>query len=176
MSDRPLELKRQGNRALARRDHEASAQAFRELIELSPETAEGYIGLAKVFERTHEHQAAIDLLEPALSKVQSAAMQKALGDAYRVLANRGQKSAAGCAIKAYESYLSQRKDPVTLFHLAGLYRSEKDYERALALFRESWSLDPGSRSVYTGALDCAKRLGRDADVKKIESWRPELRG
>jgi tetratricopeptide (TPR) repeat protein len=175
MNDHALRLKREGNRALARRDYEASAEAFRELIQLAPEASEGYLGLAKVLERTHEHQAVIDLLEPVISKVKSPGLKKALGDAYRVLANRGQKPAASRAIDLYEDYLSQRKDPVTLFYLAGLYRLEKDYERALALFRESWSLDPGSRSVYSAALDCARRLGHDEDVKEIETWRSELR-
>jgi tetratricopeptide (TPR) repeat protein len=175
MSDRALELKHQGNRALVRRDYEGSAKAFRELIQLSPDSPDGYIGLAKVLERTHEHQAIVDLLEPASRKVQRAGVLKSLGNAYRVLARRGQAGVVDRGIEVYEAYLAQREDPVILFYLAGLYRLKKEYGEALSRLRRSWALDPGSESVYAAALECARRVGHDESLKEIESWSSAVR-
>ena len=62
LTGRALELNREGNRAVAKRDYSVAERAFRGLIELAPERVEGYLGLAKTFERTHRHGDVIALL------------------------------------------------------------------------------------------------------------------
>jgi tetratricopeptide (TPR) repeat protein len=175
MSD--IELKRAGNRALAARDYETARRAFEALIERSPDSLDGYVGLSRVLERTHDQQAIVDLLEPVLARMKSGGLAKVLGDAYRVLANRGARSAVEPAIRWYETYLRDRRDPVTLYYLAELQREHAgNYETALRLLEESWKLDPGSRSVYDAAQACARKLGRLDEVRRIqETWKGQLR-
>jgi tetratricopeptide (TPR) repeat protein len=161
MPDEVTDLRREANRALVRRDYERARALFRQVITAAPESFEGYLGLAKVLERVDDHRGIVTLLEPVSTRIRVAGISRALGDAYRVLAYRGDSGAVDNAIRHYEEYHRQRKDAVTLFYLGELYREKKrDYEKALDRLRQSWDADPGSREVWTAAIDCVNRLGR----------------
>jgi tetratricopeptide (TPR) repeat protein len=173
----PIELKRRGNRSLAAKDFEAAKRAFSELIAQRPTEADGYAGLARVLERTGEHREVIQLLQPVVSQIRSQKLLRALGDSQRVLAARGEREWLEPAITTYGEYLKERRDPVTLFHLAELFRLfKKDYSESLRLLKESWDADPGSRSVYEAALESARRIGSLEEIRLLqEHWRPQLR-
>jgi tetratricopeptide (TPR) repeat protein len=166
------ELNRAGNRALVARQYDAASRSFRALIDRSPASPVGYLGLAKVLWRTQKTHEIVEMLEPVAARLDSPGVTKALADAYRVLANRGDEEAVGPGIRWYEAYLRQREDPVALFYLGGLYREHRgEYETALVLFWRSWNADPGSRSVYQAALECAKKLGRSEEVTRLQkAW------
>jgi len=167
LTGRALELKREGNRAVAKRDYPAAESAFRKVIELAPDSDEGYLGLAKTFERTHRHGDVIALLETTSAR--SSATLKALADAYRVLANRGDGLAVAPAIKYYEAQRRERPDAVSLYYLGELYREHaKDYGRALGAFKESLQIDPASPTVFAAATTCAKRLGLASEMEELE--------
>lgn len=173
MSERNTELKRQGNRALAARRYGEARTAFNALVAESPSSPDGYLGLAKTLEREHDHRSIISLIEPVVEEIRTPGLRRALADAYRVLANQGDGTAVDPAIKWYLAYLSERPDPVGHFYLGELYREHKhDDVSALEHLKKSWSLDPGSRTVYQAALVSAKRLGRLDEVRELmEAWR-----
>jgi tetratricopeptide (TPR) repeat protein len=173
MSGAAAELRTAGNRALAARQYETASRAFSALIEIEPASPDGYVGMARVLERTGRTQEIVELLESVAGQLEVAGVVKALADAYRVLANRGDRQAVARAIRWYEAYLRQREDAVALYYLGELHREHrKDYQTALELFWRSWNADPGSRSVYQAALDCATRLGRKDEVERLtEAWR-----
>jgi tetratricopeptide (TPR) repeat protein len=136
-------LRRDANRAFVRREYDRAKRLFQTIIAKMPESHEGYVGLAKVLGRIGDHQGIIAVLEPLSDRMRVAGVSRALGDAYRVLAYRGENDAVESAIRHYEEYHSQRKDPVTLFYLGELYREKKrDWVTALQCYRESWELDP----------------------------------
>jgi tetratricopeptide (TPR) repeat protein len=167
LSGQALELKQAGNRALAKRDYETAERAFRQVIERAPDSPEGYLGLTKTLERTHRQSEAIAILEPVHPK--SAGILKALGDAYRVLANRGDDSAVGGAIDHYEALRKVRPDAVSLYYLGELYREHRrDFDRALNALKASLELDPKSATVLAAATACARALDR---VDEIEDFK-----
>jgi len=160
MAERAVELKRSGNRAMASRDYATARDAFESLIRDFPEVADGYVGLSKVLARLNDHERTVEVLEPALERVSSSAMLRALGDAYRVLAYRGDETAVEPAIQYYLRYREVRREPQSLYYLGELHRElKKDYEQALRFLRESWELEPGSPSIRAAAEACAKKLG-----------------
>jgi tetratricopeptide (TPR) repeat protein len=173
LSERITELKRQGNRALTARKYEEARAAFSALISESPESPEGYLGLAKTLERTHDHRSIISLIEPVVSRMRTPPLLRTLGDAYRVVANQGDPTAVDPAIRWYTAYLTERPDAVVYFYLGELYREHKhDDIAALEHLKASWSLDPGSRTVYQAALASAKRLGRLDEVRQLmDAWK-----
>jgi tetratricopeptide (TPR) repeat protein len=167
------ELKHKGNRALVAKRYEEAVAAFRAATEMCPQMEEGYLGLSRVFERTHQHERIIDLLQPVVERLDTASLLKTLGSAHRVLANRGESAHVDAAIACYEKYLDKRKDAVVLYYLAELYREHKqEFRRAYDLLLQSWECDPGSRTVYLSALNCATRLGRLDEVSRLkEMWK-----
>lgn len=173
MNEQATELKRAGNRLWAAKDYDGAKKAFSALVELEPHEPDGYLGLAKIFEMDNDYHSILHLIEPIVDRIKSAQLLKRLGDAYRVLVYRGQRQYVEPAIKFYEEYHLERKDPVTLFYLAEIYRErKKDYERALSLYRESWDHDLRSRPAYTGVLTCLKFLGRQQEIESIkELWK-----
>jgi tetratricopeptide (TPR) repeat protein len=165
---RALDLKHAGNRAIAKRDLNVAEGAFRELIKVAPESAEGYLGLARTLERAHRHDEIVEVLEPVVEHLKTPGITKAVADAYRVLANRGNALAALHAIRYYEAYRKTRNDPVSLYYLGELYREHvKDYERALDALKESLKSDPTSPTVLAAAIASAQRLGRDDEVEEL---------
>lgn len=172
MPDRIRLLNQQGNRAIAARKYEDARAAFAQLIAESPDSAEGYLGLAKTLERTHDHRSIIDLVEPVAGKIRTPRLLRALGDAYRILANQGDRSATDPAIYWYIAYLRERPDAVVHYYLGELFREQKhDDVAALEHFRASWSLDPGSRAVYQAALASARRLGDLEEARRlVAAW------
>lgn len=160
LTGKALETKRQGNRAIAGRDYPAAEKAFRSLISEKADSPEGYIGLAKVLERTHRHQEIIDLLEPVSGVLNHPAIHRSLGDAYGVLAARGDRRAIAPAIAHYESYHAKHKDAVTYFYLGELLAEAGDYQKAFEALRSSLELDPRSGTVRTAARTCARKLGK----------------
>jgi tetratricopeptide (TPR) repeat protein len=162
-----LEKKRQGNRALAGRDYAAAEESFRSLIREKPDSPEGYLGLAKVLERTHRHQEIIDLLEPVSVALDDPAVHRGLGDAYRVLAARGERLAIAPAISHYETLHAKRKDAVTYFYLGELLAEAGEFEKAFEALRSSLELDPRSGTVRTAARVCARKLGKPELVETL---------
>lgn len=166
---RALALKHAGNRALVRRDYEESERQFRLLIEAEPDVADGYLGLAKLLDRRHRQQEVVELLEPKASRFDTPGFHKALGDAYRVLAARGDREAIGKAIKQYDRYHQEQRDPVTLFYKGELLAEQGNLERAFDALRESLMLDPRSPTVRTAAETCAKRLGQPGLIAQLSA-------
>lgn len=160
LSGDALAKKQEGNRAMARRDYAAAEECFRQVIRLRPDSWEGYLVLARLFERTHRHRDLIGLLEPCVDRFGLAAFHRLLGDAYRVLAARGDRKSIEQAIEHYGAFHRERKDPVTLFYLGELLAESGDLEGAFAALRESLELDPRSPTVRTAATTCARRLDR----------------
>src|SRR5262245_18139712 len=127
MTDAALELRQRGNRAFAARDYDTAERYFRELIQTQPDSADGYLGVAKVLDRRHDHLGVVSLLEPSADQLNTSSVLKHLADAYRVLAQLGDRTKVLPAINRYEQYLQGRQDPVALFHLAELYGRQGDY-------------------------------------------------
>jgi hypothetical protein len=126
------------------------------------------LGLAKTLERTHDHRSVIALIEPVVGRIRTPRLLRLLGDAYRILANQGDRSAIDPAIRWYVAYLDERPDAVVHYYLGELYREKKhDDVAALDHFKASWSLDPGSRTVYQAALASARRLGNLDEVRNL---------
>src|SRR5262249_7685645 len=140
LTGRALELKRAGNRALAARDYGASERDFRLLIETAPDAVDGYLGLAKLFDRRHRQEETIRLLEPKVSRLDSPGILKALGDAYRVLGARGDREAIKKAIDYYDRYHRQRVDAVTLFYKGELLAELGELPRAFDALRLSLTI------------------------------------
>ncbi len=172
MDEEAVQLKRLGNRAIAQRDYKGARAAFEGLIQREPNSPEGYVGLAKVYHRTQQDRAVVELIQPVILRLRTAPMLKALADAYRVLANQGDTSAVRPAIRYYEELRHVRPDPVSLFYLGELYREhERDFTRALETLCASWELDPRSPTVYAAALDCAKKLGDAAAISRVKGMK-----
>ena len=179
MNPDSTELLHEGNRAVARRDYQAAAEAFRSLIGAEPNAADGYVGLAKVLWRQRDHRGVVDLLEPVHQRFPAPRVLRQLGDAYRALAYepRAPRSLADRAIWFYEALRQHKKDAVSLFYLAEVLRELKhDYGRALSAYRESWSVAPGSPSVLAGAVACAAHLADAASESVVAEMRGWKRG
>ena len=173
MADRKLELKRRGNRLLTRRSFEEAEEVFGKLVSEYPDAREGYVGLAKVLQRTDRYEATVNLLEPVAENLGSAQILRLLGDACRVLANRGKHEFVDRAISYYRSYHALRPDPVSLYYEADLLsKAKRDYEAALASYRASWDLDPRGRDAYMGVLNCLRQLDRLDELGEIKDlWK-----
>ena len=170
MSDlrgRALELKRAGNRALARRDYEGSERNFRLLIQEAPDVLDGYLGLAKLLDRRHRQDEIVKLLEPQASRFDTAGFHRALGDAYRVIGAHGNRDAIARAIDVYDLYHGEQRDPVTLFYKGELLAEVGQLERAFEALRSSLALDPRSPTVRGAAKACARKLGRPELAKEL---------
>jgi tetratricopeptide (TPR) repeat protein len=163
----PEELKREGNRQLVAGDLASAEAKFRQLIRIAGDRADGYVGLAKVLERSDRFEEVVDLLDAAYKRFDSAQLIRQLGDAHRVLAERSSGSGMHLelAIRRYNEYHLRRRDPVTLFYLGHLLFDYKhDFEGALRSFRESWDLDPRSLQAYQGVIRVLQRLQRPEEV------------
>ena len=160
IADDAVELRQVGNRALARRDYAAAEAAFRKWVQQYPDSPEGYLALARLFERTHRHRETVELLAPQSAHFDLPAIHRSLADAYRILAARGDRSAIERAIIHYDALHQKRKDPVTLFYQGELLAEKGDLERAFEALRSSLILDPKSPTVRAAARRCAQRLGR----------------
>ena len=108
MEDPYVELKRLGNRLLVSRDYEGAKKIFQDLVQAQPESADGYIGLAKTLDRLNEYESIIERVGPVVSRVQSTQLLGLLADAYRVLVYRGESKYVDSAISAYEAYIKER--------------------------------------------------------------------
>jgi len=173
MVDERLELKRSGNRLLAQRQFDDAQKKFEELIRKFPHAPEGYVGLAKVFSRTNRPEEVVSLLEPVAEDIDYAPTFHLLGDACRILANRGKREFVDRAIEYYRRYHERRPDPVSLFYQADLLaKKKKDHEAALSCYRASWDLDPKGRLAYNGILNCLRRLGREEEIAEYKTlWK-----
>ena len=173
MQDSLTELKKLGNRQLVNRDYEGAIKVFQQLIQESPESADGYIGLAKTLARRKEYQAIVDTVGPVANRVNSAQLKSLLADAYRVLVFRGKKEYVDAAINAFEDYHQEREDSVSLYYLAEIYRSfKKDFARAADVYQASWDREQRGRLAYQGLLSCLGQLGRDDEVVRAKAlWK-----
>lgn len=171
--DDPKDLKRLGNRLLASRDVKGAKATFESLISLYPDEIDGYLGLAKVFDRQRDFEGIVKLIKPIEGKFHSWKLKKALAQAYGALSEEGKEGYLDSAIEYYEAYHREKKDPVTLYHLGFIYETMKrDYLRALHAYQLSWDNDPKNRFAYEGVLRCLKSMGRHSDVDSIkEVWR-----
>lgn len=170
MNDRLINLHRKGNRALVNRDYQQSEEIFRELVERFPDSPKGYIGLAKVFERVDRHEDIVEVVEPIYDQFESQQLLRILGDACRVLANRGEACFVDRAIRYYDLYLESRRDSVVLFYQADLLeKKKKDYTKALERYRASWDSEPKSRNAYLGILRCLNHLGMNSEIEQVKS-------
>src|SRR5262245_37015313 len=126
-----LQLKRTGNRLLAARDYTGAEATFRQLVSHYPDSEEGYLGLTKLYERDLDYDSIVTLVQPVHDRIGSWKLTKVLGDAYRVLANRGNHEYVDLAIKYYVAYHQKRTDPVTLYYLGDIFETQKkDFLRA----------------------------------------------
>src|SRR5262245_928493 len=112
-SDPLLELKRSGNRLLVGRDYEGARKAFQDLIQARPDSADGYIGLAKTLERLNDYESIVNLVSPVVTRIGSTHLLGLLADAYRVLVFRGNSKYTDAAIAAYEAHLQERRSALT---------------------------------------------------------------
>lgn len=172
IDERALELKREGNRCVVKRDYESARKAFEQLISLEPSASEGYVGLAKVLDRVGDHDGVIKMLAPVVERLDSSQARKFYADSLRILANRGAQQLRRAAITEYEKLAKEREDPVSLFYLAELYEAEGEFHGALDRYDHSWRLDPRSHAARDGMLRCLAKLGRDEEMQSVkERWR-----
>lgn len=170
MADALSDLRRTGNRLLVQRDLAGAEQSFRELITRYPDEQDGYAGLATVLERSDRHEELVELLEQVVDRIPTQQLLRVLGDACRVLANRGKSEFVDRAIDYYERLHTLRTDPVTLYYHADLlYKKREDFEGALACYRMSWDADHRSQQAYMGVLNCLRKLGRADEIDQMKA-------
>lgn len=173
MKESSLEIKHLGNRLLVSDKYEEALAVFERLIGEEPLLPDGYIGKARVLERLDKYAEIVDLLGNVKDKFDSAHLRRLLGDAHRILANRGKKEHVDLAINIYEEYLQTRNDAVIMFYLAELYELRKrDFQSALKFYVESLKYDPKNREAVKGVRDCLIKLGRIDEFSSLEKeWK-----
>lgn len=169
LEDPYVELKRLGNRLLVSRDYEGARKIFEDLVQARPDSADGYIGLAKTLERLNDYESIVEIVGPVVSRVQSTQLLGLLADAYRVLVFRGESEYVDAAISAYEAYNEERQGQKKLYYLAMLYRDrKKDYVRAAELLKEAWDQEPQSQTLYLVLLSCLRKLQRFDEIEQAK--------
>jgi len=170
-----IELKRAGNKAMAKRDYVSAELAFKKAITIAPDSPEGYVGLSTAFQRQSKHEDVLELLKQKAPSLNSEMLYRLLGESCRVLVNRGRNEFLDDALTSYERYHQRRSDPVTMYYCADLlFAKKKDYAGALLLFEKSWNLDPKSKQAFEGVLKCLKKLGREEEISEYKSQWEDL--